>query len=422
MADDSDKKIPEEPVGQTSGQTLPAKTPDATTLRRGWTTGANAAAAALMALKGFHRGVQKIGTPRVAIDLPHHQGVVFTGEAVEEKNGRVLAHFKKDAGDDPDITHGIIVSAEIIPLTKTMIKNYNDKDEPTILLTGGKGVGRVTRLGLPLAVGAPAITKRPSDYIKKNFLQYLQQHGDLPRHWEIIFHLENGVALAKHTLNPRLGIVDGLSILGTSGVVIPFSCAAWIDSIHRSIDVALAYHQQHLLAATGSISEQTVKEKTQVDDMAVIDMGDFYIATMKYLRKKNYSGRLTIGGGPGKLLKLAQGHGDLHNGRSRADMGLLAQWCRAVADGRQQNGNDEKIILRDEEKNMMATAIEKSSSVAEALANLPPPLSALVCRVILHHCQRVARADFPNIMINFIMVDRSGNIMAENFCHPEREQ
>ncbi|MGI9462111.1 MAG: cobalt-precorrin-5B (C(1))-methyltransferase CbiD [Alphaproteobacteria bacterium] len=367
-------------------------------LRRGWTTGANAAAAALMALKGFHYGVKNITHRSVKIDLPHHSSVLFHAESLIEKNGHIIANFKKDAGDDPDITHGIIISAEIFP-----IKKNNNDDTPTIMLEGGDGVGRVTRLGLPIEVGAPAITKHPMNYIKKNFLHYLEKHPDLPQNFQIIFHLENGAELSKQTLNPRLGIVGGLSILGSSGVVIPYSCAAWIDSIHRSIDVAMANHQYHLIAATGSVSEATAKEKLHLGELAMIDMGDFYHATMKYLRKKNYSGLLTIAGGPGKLLKLAQGYGDLHNERSRANMGWLADKLTA-----------DLHFITDDEKTKMTTTIEKANSVAEVLAKLSDDnIKQTLCQIILHHCQKQQQQKFSHNKISFMMVDRSGNIIAQ---------
>ncbi len=380
--------------------------PEPATLKRGWTTGANAAAAALLGLQATHRGIKHVDNSSVSIDLPHQTGVVFQPQDVQEKNGRIIASFKKDAGDDPDITHGLIIRAEVIPLPQ---KNNDKKnhDAPSLELLGGTGVGRVTRLGLPIAVGLPAITPKPRDYISKNFYHYLQQHPDLPQDWQVIFHLENGVELAKKTLNPRLGIVDGLSILGTSGVVIPYSCAAWIHSIHRSIDVALAYQQNHLLAATGSTSEAVAKEKYCFDELAIIDMGDFYVATMKYLHKKNYQGQLTIAGGPGKLCKLAQGHGDLHHERSRVDMMLLAAWV----------GQDSTIrtLASGAEIKTMGEVLTKAASIAEGLAmvkNISPKMVAPICQLILEQCQQQTQRAFPHIKTNFMMVDRGANIMA----------
>lgn len=401
--------------GNSSAPSNPSSPP---ALRRGWTTGANAAAAAMMALTAFHRGQAAGANPPVAINLPHHQAVPFACHGLEQRNGHIMAHCQKDAGDDPDITHGIIVSAEIIPLPTMGATPTNQS--PTIALLAGSGVGMVTRLGLPLPVGAPAITPRPQSYIRQNISDYLHQHPDLPRHWQIILHLERGAELAPKTLNPRLGIVGGLSILGTSGVVIPFSCAAWIDSIHRSIDVALAYHQPHLAAATGSVSEAVMKDYLSLPELAIVDMGDFFVAMMKYLKKKNYQGRLTIAGGPGKLVKLAQGAGDLHHGRSRANLPLLAQWFQHgfQKDFWAGHGNHDTPlvstppVLSAGDMTLMAGHIAGAQSVAEAMASLPPTAATYLSAIILHQARiRMAR-DWPTIPAQLMMVDRRGNIMA----------
>ena len=135
--------------------------------------------------------------------------------------------------------------------------------------------------------------------------------------------IPGGEALAAKTLNGRLGIKGGLSILGTTGVVVPFSCAAWIHSIHRGIDVARAAGLAHLAAATGSTSEAAVKAFYGLPDAALIDMGDFVGGTLKYLRRHPVP-RLTIAGGFAKLVKLAQGAMFLHSSKSSVDMPALA--------------------------------------------------------------------------------------------------
>jgi cobalt-precorrin-5B (C1)-methyltransferase len=124
-------------------------------------------------------------------------------------------------------------------------------------------------------------------------------------------------------LNARLGIVGGLSVLGTTGIVVPFSCAAWIHSIHRGIDVARAAGATHVAASTGSTSEVAVQAMYRLPDVALIDMGDFAGGTLKYLRNHPVP-RLTLAGGFGKLAKLAAGHLDLHSGRSQVDVAALA--------------------------------------------------------------------------------------------------
>ena len=136
--------------------------------------------------------------------------------------------------------------------------------------------------------------------------------------------IPGGEALAERTANGRLGILGGLSILGTTGIVMPYSCAAWIHSIHRGIDVARAAGLDHVGAATGRTSEAALQRLYGLPDHAMIDMGDFAGAVLKYLRR-NPLPRLSIAGGFGKLSKLAAGHLDLHSGRSRVDTAGLAE-------------------------------------------------------------------------------------------------
>ena len=141
---------------------------------------------------------------------------------------------------------------------------------------------------------------------------------------EVTISVENGEALAKKTWNERLGIIGGLSILGTTGIVVPYSCSAWIHSIHRGIDVARAAALGHVAASTGSTSEKAVAALYDLPLVALLDMGDFVGGTLKYLRNHPIP-RLTIAGGFGKLSKLAAGHMDLHSKRSQVDPDFLAR-------------------------------------------------------------------------------------------------
>ena len=146
-------------------------------------------------------------------------------------------------------------------------------------------------------------------------------HSD--RNVEVEISVPGGKELALKTWNPQLGIVGGISILGTTGVVIPFSCSAWIHSIHRGIDVARATKTVHVGASTGSTSGKAVREKHNLPETSMIDMGDFAGGMLKYLRGHPVP-RITIGGGVAKLSKLAQGHLDLHSARSQLDLDWLA--------------------------------------------------------------------------------------------------
>ena len=285
------------------------------TLRRGWTTGACAAAAAVAALKALLSG----HFPRnVTIHLPRGQKPNFTLFQTQMLNGAARASVIKDAGDDPDITHGAEVVVEV------RFANTGNG----ITFQAGEGVGTVTLPGLPLPVGEPAINPAPRQIIADN-LRRIAKEFDSKLDLIVRISIPGGEILAEKTMNGRLGIQGGLSILGTTGIVIPYSCASWINSIHRGIDVARANGIDHLIAATGSSSETAIRNQLEILDIALIDMGDFAGGMLKYLRSHPVS-RLTIAGGFAKLTKFAQGNMDLHSGRSSVNFIRLAETLEAA--------------------------------------------------------------------------------------------
>ena len=186
----------------------------------------------------------------------------------------------------------------------------------------GPGVGTVTLPGLPLAVGEPAINPGPRTIIADNLRAVADEYG-LPADIEAEIGIGNGEALALKTANARLGIEGGLSVLGTTGVVIPYSCAAWIHAVHRGVDVARAAGLDRIGAATGRGSEEALQALLGLPAHGMIDMGDFAGALLKYLRRHPVA-RLSLAGGFGKLSKLAAGHLDLHSDRAPVDIARLA--------------------------------------------------------------------------------------------------
>lgn len=282
---------------------------DTRTLRKGWTTGACATAAARAAFAALRTGV--FPDP-VTIRLPKDLTPAFalTRWSLSDDGESASAAVTKDAGDDPDVTHGAVVSATVRRLPAGS----------GIVFRAGEGVGTVTKPGLPLAVGEPAINPAPRAMIAENLSE---EAGGAAPDLEVTVGIAHGAELALKTMNPRLGILGGLSVLGTTGVVVPYSCSAWIHSIHRGIDVARAAGQAHLIATTGNTSEKAALKLYPVPDEALIDMGDFVGAVLKYLRRHPVP-RLTIAGGIAKISKLAGGHMDLHSGRSTVDTGALA--------------------------------------------------------------------------------------------------
>lgn len=275
-------------------------------LRRGWTTGACATAAtraALMILWGE-------GIPRkTRITLPRGERPEFLISHVDQGDGWAETGVIKDAGDDPDVTHGAMIVARV------------RVSDGGVSFHAGEGVGRVTKPGLPVPPGDPAINPVPRDMMIAMVREMAARLGQAPD-VAITIRVPGGAALARKTWNPRLGIEGGISILGTTGIVRPFSCAAWIASIHRGIDVARAAGLHHVAGCTGATSEKIVQDLYDLPDHAMLDMGDFAGGLLKYLARHPLP-RITIGGGIGKMTKLAQGARDLHSGRSQVDFAAL---------------------------------------------------------------------------------------------------
>ena len=292
-------------------------------LRYGYTTGACATACSVAAAQLLLQHSQTVIMGKtievikhISIVLPKGQKVRFLLEYCQLSPYGAMAATCKDAGDDPDVTHRAIIMVEV-RLTTTQGIDFQ----------AGEGVGIITRKGLPIAVGEAAINPIPRQMIQQH-LQQLAQQQDYKGGFIVIIGVKNGKALAEKTLNARLGILGGLSILGTTGIVRPFSCSAYIASIHRAIDVAQANNIHHIAACTGSGSEHMIQNHYQLSEMALIEMGDFVGAVLKYLKKVPIA-KLSIVGGFGKMSKLAAGHLDLHSRKSAIDFDFLAQLATA---------------------------------------------------------------------------------------------
>jgi cobalt-precorrin-5B (C1)-methyltransferase len=221
----------------------------------------------------------------------------------------------------------------------------------------------VTRAGLSLAVGEPAINPAPRALIRDMLLDAAAEADAPSLDITVTISIPGGDSLAEKTMNARLGIVGGLSILGTTGIIVPYSCASWIHSIHRGIDVARAAGLGHIAAATGATSERAVQRLYDLPDHALIDMGDFVGGTLKYLRRHPVE-RLTIAGGFAKLAKLAAGHLDLHSARSQVDIAWLAGMLgelgaepATLATARTANGAAEILGVAGELRETLARAI-----------------------------------------------------------------
>ena len=353
-------------------------------LRRGWTTGACATAATKAALTALLTG--DFPDP-VTITLPKGETPAFVLNRAERTGDRAMAAIIKDAGDDPDVTH----LAEIIATLRFGAPGSG------IVFRAGPGVGTVTREGLPIAVGEAAINPVPRQMMRDVVTALCGEHGR-SADVEITLSVTDGEALAARTWNPRLGILGGLSILGTTGIVHPFSCSAWIHSIHRGIDVARAAGLDHVVGATGSASEDAARAMyPELPEIAYLDMGDFAGGLLKYLRAHPVP-RVTIAGGFAKLTKLAQGAMDLHSGRSQVDFAFLAGLAETIAPERGA-ALRETILRANTAKAVLDLCASENIDLADAIAVRAQGSAAAILR---------GAPATPHI----IVVDRAGGVVA----------
>ncbi len=289
--------------------------------RSGFTTGANAAAAARAATLGLVSGVVPA---EVVCRLPNGQDVSFAvHQGRVEKSGEEIcaqAVVIKDAGDDPDATNGAHLTADVRLLAGQAGK---------IVLRGGTGVGTVTKEGLGLEVGSAAINAVPRRNIDDNVRAVA---GELLDHdgLEVILSVPGGEAMAKKTLNARLGILGGISILGTTGIVRPYSTAAFRASVVQAIDVAAKQGQTHAVFTTGGRSEKfAMRQLPKLDEACFVQMGDFVKAAFQAAVKRKMT-HISVGAMAGKLTKMGQGLAVTHAWKAEIDRDLLADCARQV--------------------------------------------------------------------------------------------
>jgi len=350
-------------------------------LRRGWTTGACATAATKAALTALLTG--KFPDP-VTITLPKGETPAFALARETLGDDFAEAGIVKDAGDDPDVTHGATIVARVARASPGT----------GIVFRAGDGVGTVTKAGLPIPPGEPAINPVPRAMMTKEVEALCAEHGVAPD-VEVTVSVPRGRDLAEKTWNPRLGIVGGISILGTTGIVHPFSCSAWIHSIHRGIDVARAAGQDHVLGATGSTSEGAAQALYHLPDFALLDMGDFAGGLLKYLRAHPIP-KLTIAGGFAKMTKLAQGALDLHSGRSQVDMDFL---LKKALDAGLERSLGRRILQANTAQEVLELTRENGIDLASPIAEL----ARLTAKRTLQ--------DAP-VAVEVIVADRKGAILA----------
>ncbi|MBI5892679.1 MAG: cobalt-precorrin-5B (C(1))-methyltransferase [Deltaproteobacteria bacterium] len=319
-------------------------------LRKGFTTGACAAAASKAAAIAF---LTKKKVKDVQITLPIGKTITLPVHKCKIEKDKATASIIKDAGDDPDVTNGAEIIAEVFTSASSKVKSQKSKLRKAFQFTanslqftvfGGKGIGIVTKPGLAISVGEPAINPVPrkmiEDAIREAITNYELRITNLksriisPKSQiSVVISVSNGEEIAKKTMNPRLGIIGGISILGTTGIVEPLSLSAYRHSITCAMDVAIAAGCKELVFSTGRSSEKTAEKELNLPQEAFILVGDHMGFALKQARGRREVGwaaptntlhKITIAGQFGKFSKLAAGHFETHCSDSSVELEFLA--------------------------------------------------------------------------------------------------
>jgi cobalt-precorrin-5B (C1)-methyltransferase len=349
-------------------------------LRYGWTTGTCSAAAAKAAAL-----LLRDGDPPSAVEVPLPKGEQrpsFPVERCERAGDGAIAVVVKDAGDDPDVTHGAHLTARV-----TLVA------EPGIVLRGGEGVGTVTRLGLGLEVGGPAINAGPRAQITAAVGEVV----DLARVGvDVEISVPGGEKMARRTSNPRLGIMGGISILGTTGIVRPFSTAAWRASVGQAIDVMDAQGSKTVVLTTGGRTEKAARRLLpELPEVCFVEVGDFTGYALKRAAKLEFE-RCVFVGMAGKLAKLAAGIMMTHWTRSKVDPAFLAEVTREA-------GGDEALAAAVAAANTGRHAWELWEAAGLFAA------SDLLCAKVADNLARYVRGE---LLVDCAIVDFEGARLA----------
>ncbi len=360
-------------------------------LRKGYTTGSNAAAAAKAATLALLTG---FWPTEVTISLPNGEKTTMKPVECQLDANRAYCCMIKDAGDDPDITNGALICAEVRRLA-----------QPGILLQGGEGVGKVTLPGLGLQVGEAAINPVPRQQILTNVANalaeiypenpsFLQSHG-----LKIEIIVPEGAKLAQKTLNPRLGIIGGISILGTTGRVFPYSTAAWQASVVQAVGMAAYNKVQRVVLATGGRSERFGMQLfPELPRVAFVEMSTFTGPALKACIKQQIPSAILVGM-IAKIVKTAQGHMVTPVTDNQVDFAFLAQICRQV---NAPNELTDAVATANTARHFLELCQER---------NFLLPLQKIV-EIAHQQCQKFIQKQKGSMALEVILVDFDGKVLA----------
>ena len=349
-------------------------------LKSGFTTGACATAAAKGAALML---VRQASVHNVTIELPTGNSSDFKLFGQSFTSGSASCYVVKDAGDDPDVTNGAQVHARVT-LTPALSQR---EGEQRITITGGTGIGRVTKPGLAVPPGEWAINPVPRQMIETAVQKVISPKTSV----HVTISIPDGEERSKKTLNARLGIIGGLSILGTTGIVRPISAKAWTDTIKSALDVAKACGRDYVVLSTGRTSEMAAQRliAPPLSEESFIMMGDHIASAVRACQQRGF-GKPVIACQFAKLLKIACGHENTHAAASVLDLAQLLTWA--------EEGELPESLR----------ATISSANTAREIAitsNFDPLLLELVSR----HARMAVVKHAPDVSPRFLVADYSGN-------------
>ena len=335
-------------------------------LHSGLTTGTCATAAAVAAMIRLTRGE----TPNeVPVLLPNGETIM-----VPVGYGDGYAYCIKEAGDDPDVTNGMEVRASVEKSNIFEIK-------------GGEGVGRFTLPGFDYPPGEPAINKTPREMIRQN----IEKVSGFKFQVSITITVPQGAEIARHTFNPRLGIEGGISIIGVSGIVKPFSEEAFINSIRKCMEVAKASGTDRVVINSGAKSERFLKDRyPHLPQQAFVQYGNYIGETLKIANELQFP-KVTLGVMLGKAVKLAEGHLDTHSRKTTMNKDFIQQLLS--------------------EANVQCSTFNVPFTLARELWEiLPKEKIEDFCRVVIEHCMQHCQPLVPQTELTLLLIDDDGTI------------
>ena len=350
-------------------------------LRTGFTTGTCATAASKAGILAI---INQQSLNSVDVILPKRDKINIQINSCNFSKYNAQCSVIKDGGDDPDVTHGAEIFVDI-SLTDTI---------GSIEIDGGKGVGRVTKPGLGLEIGTAAINPTP----KKMILENIQEVGEevLGKNGiKIVVSVPTGEELAKKTDNPRIGILDGISILGTSGIVIPYSTASFAAAIRQQIDVVSSMNDEEVVLTTGGRSEDFAREIIKLPDHSFIQMGDFSGYTIQQCAKKSLK-KAYVAGFIGKLAKMAAGVKQTHVKGGKVDMKFLSELAKRC------DANSEtirKILGANTARNVQEIVIEDN-------------VDGFFDEITKETCNQMRQHSEEKIPVEVILFNFDGNILS----------